>query len=190
MSTVDRWLPGLRGAGGWARALVVLLGGVLADARLLCAHPVAQGTLYVDVSSDRISLRATVSQEEVFVAAVGSAREGASPLEMVRAHGAYLLAHVQISVDGRPLEGRLRGVPDTIEPRPTYALEYPLSEGPAGRLTIREDVLREKEFAPGNPWEASYVVGVAHDGVPVIDGLLLGFREPVSVDCRPQAVQT
>jgi hydrogenase/urease accessory protein HupE len=190
MSTADRRSPERRAARGWPSAPVAILVGVLAGARPVCAHPVAQGALDVDILTDRIAVRATVSTEEVLVAAVGSTREGASMLEMLRGHGAYLLAHVQLTADGHPLDGRVRGVPEAIEPRPTYELEYPVSGGPPARLTLHEDVLREQEFAPGNPWEASYVVRIARDGAPVIEGLPLSFREPLSVDCRRGAAET
>ena len=41
------------------------------------------------------------------------------------------------------------------------------------RIAVQQDVLSEFEFAPGNPWEASYAVRVRLDGRPAVEGLLL-----------------
>ena len=45
-------------------------------------------------------------------------------------------------------------------------------------------MLREFEFAPGNPWEATYLVRIGHDGQSAVDGLLLTFRQPVDFECQ------
>ena len=55
------------------------------------------------------------------------------------------------------------------------------------RLAVEQSVLREFEFAPGNPWEASYVVRVKQDEQPAVEGLLLTSREPLVIDLRAMA---
>jgi hypothetical protein len=47
---------------------------------------------------------------------------------------------------------------------------------------LHHDVLREFEFAPGNPWEASYLVRIGERGRPALEGLLLTSREPLIFD--------
>ena len=86
--------------------------------------------------------------------------------------------------DGRALEGRALKVSDQAVGRPAYTLEYRLTGGAPARLELRQDVLREFEFAPGNPWEASYLVRISQRGQPLAEGLLLTSREALRFDCR------
>jgi hydrogenase/urease accessory protein HupE len=150
--------------------------------RSAAAHPVSQGALDVVVFPERVSVTARVSMEEVLVAAAYGGRKNASALEMVRAHGDYLLAHLRIKTDGRPLAGRVVKIPEQSGGQPIYQLEYRIVGGAPARIAFVEDVLREFEFAPGNPWEASYVVRASRDGRPAVEGLLLTSREPLVLD--------
>ena len=153
---------------------LVLASGLCA-ARTARAHPVAQGALAIVVFPDRIALRPAVSSEEVIVAATYRGRSVLTPLEMARIHGDYLLAHFRLTADGRPLTGRVVKVPGRVDGRLNYEIEYRLSGGPPERIGIEQNVLREFEFAPGNPWEASYVVRAEMSGNPAMEGLLLTF---------------
>ena len=168
------------GWGDWARYCLLVL--ALFAARIAGAHPVAQGALEIEILPGRIELRATVSREEVLVAAAFGGREGIPYPEAVRHHGAYLLAHFQVWADGRTLEGRVLKVSDQAAGRPAYTLEYRLTGGVPARLELRQDVLREFEFAPGNPWEASYLVRISQQGQPPAEGLLLTSKEPLEFD--------
>lgn len=151
------------------------------------AHPVAQGSMLVTISPRQLTVRATVSLEEVLVAdAYGpeSARAN-SPAEAAQRHGAYLLEHLRIFADSRRLQGRLIESPDVEKPVPpsaprqfVYEFAYPL-EKPASEFRFEEDVLNEFEFAPGNRWEASYIVQVSEDGHAAREGLLLTSRQPL-----------
>jgi hydrogenase/urease accessory protein HupE len=118
----------------------------------------------------------------VLVAAAYGERKTQSVLEAVRQHGPYLLAHLRVAADGRRLEGFVVSLPDQAAGQPVYRLEYRIVGGVPARITVEEDVLREFEFAPGNPWEASYVVRVSRDGRPAMDGLLLTSRAPLVLD--------
>lgn len=148
------------------------------------AHPVTQGAMELAVFPDRLAVRVTSSSEEVLVAAALGGPKQASPLESFRRHGDYLLAHLHVSADGHPVAGRLLSVPETVTDKPRYELEYRFLDGRPARIAVGQDVLREFDFAPGNPWEASYVVRVAHDEGPVIEGLLLTSRAPLVVSAR------
>src|SRR4051812_28101633 len=59
------------------------------------AHPVAQGSMEVTVFPDRVVVVATVSSEEVLVAA-SSPKGAGSRKAAERSHGDYLLAHLRI----------------------------------------------------------------------------------------------
>jgi len=148
------------------------------------AHPVAQGGLIVTISPIQITVHATVSLEEVLVAsAYGSeSKNASSPAEAAARHGIYLLEHLRIHADGRRLQGRLiQSTTSGTEEKPhrlVYELAYPL-EKPALEFRFEEDVLNEFEFAPGNRWEASYIVQIAEEGHAAREGLLLTSRQPL-----------
>jgi HupE / UreJ protein len=146
------------------------------------AHPVAQGALEIVIFPERVLVRAMVSNEEVLVAAAGEAkgaRQQLPYLETVRNHGEYLLAHFRITADARLLDGRVIEVPERAAGRPVYDLEYRLTGGAPASIGVQQDVLREFEFAPGNRWEASYLVRIGEIGQPAREGLLLTYAEPL-----------
>ena len=161
------------------RALSVLVG--IACFHSAFAHPVAQGSLNVTVLPDRVRVQAVLSAEEVLVAASG--KQALPSFEAaLRDHGSYLLDHLRLSADGRRLEGRV--IESAPRGRPIYELEYPLSSAAPQELILAEDSLRELSFAPGVPWEASYVVRIAYAARPALEGLLLTHAEPLQVSCK------
>jgi hydrogenase/urease accessory protein HupE len=170
------------------RPLLILFFACAAVApHIAAAHPVAQGALEVIVFPERVSVTARVSMEEVLVAAAYGAQKTTSVLEMMRTHGDYLLAHFRVAADGRQLDGRVVKVPEQADGRPVYELEYRLVGGAPARIVFQQDALREFEFAPGNPWEASYVVRAGRDGESPLEGLLLASREPLAIDLNSTA---
>jgi hypothetical protein len=66
--------------------------------------------------------------------------------------------------------------------RALYDFEYELAAKP--QIRVDENVLNEFDYAPGNRWEATYVVRVAQQGQPPVEGLLLTSREPLAIDCK------
>ena len=163
----------------WLACALVL---VAAAALPAGAHPVSQGALEIDIARERVQVTAKVSMEEVLVAAAYGERTGLSPLDAVRRHGPYLLEHLRLAADGRTLVGSVVAVPDHAGGMPVYRLEYATNGTVPARVNVQQDVLREFDFAPGNPWEASYVVSVRRDGRPAVDGLLLTHRAPLVLD--------
>lgn len=148
------------------------------------AHPVSQGALDIVVFPERIAVTARVSMEEVLVAAAYSGRKDLSMLEMVQQHGDYLRAHLRVAVDGRLVPGRVIKLPEQAGGQPVYVFEYRIPGDAPARIAFEEDALREFEFAPGNPWEATYVVRARRYSYPAVEGLLLTFREPLVLDAR------
>lgn len=153
------------------------------------AHPVAQGGLIVTISPTQLTVRASVSLEEVLVASAygpDSAR-AKSQVEDAERHGVYLLEHLRISAGGGRLEGRIVGrdsprrvqdVPKHLPPKFVYEFVYAMDK-PASEFRFEEDVLNEFEFAPGNRWEASYIVQINEEGHAAREGLLLTSRQPL-----------
>ena len=173
--------------------LVVLL--LVSHARIALAHPVAQGAMEVVVHSDRIEVRARVSVEEAFVAEGFSKGAAAENTEAIwPRHGAYLLKHIFVEVDGTRFAGRVVKI---TPPRAAftsehlgYEFEYPIPAGlVAKRVTITQDVLNEFEFAVGNPWEATFVATISQAGSTAQSGLLFTRKSPVVFDCDWTAVQ-
>lgn len=151
------------------------------------AHPVAQGALELAVFPDRVSLRARPSMEEVLVAAAYGGRGERSLTETVRGHGEYLLPHIRVTADGRLLSGRVVKVSEERKGQPQYELEYPLTGNPPREIVAEQHLLREFEYAPGNPWEATYVVRIERRGEAPLEGLLLSSREPLALRCDGKA---
>jgi hydrogenase/urease accessory protein HupE len=153
------------------------------------AHPVAQGAMVVMIAPEQITVRVTVSLEEVLVAdAYGpDSSRAKSTDEAVRRHGVYLMKHLRISADGRPLAAeQVQSLSPNVAGRKdrfVYEFIYRLS-APASELRFQEDVLNEFEFAPGNRWEASYIVEIAEEGRPTREGLLMTSRQPLVVHVR------
>ena len=162
--------------------LACVLALAVIEARTAGAHPVAQGALEVLIYPERVSVTARVSMEEVLVAAAFSGLKEMPAIEMMRIHGDYLLAHFRVAVDGRRLDGIVVKRPAVADGRPVYDLEYRFTGSAPARIAFEEDVLREFEFAPGNPWEASYVVRASVNGSPAKEGMLLTAREPLVLD--------
>ncbi|HEX2201126.1 MAG TPA: HupE/UreJ family protein [Gammaproteobacteria bacterium] len=166
------------------RILICLLVCAFFEARTAQAHPVSQGAMEIVIFPDRIEVQATVSMEEVLVAAAYGRQKKMSYLETVQSHGDYLRAHLRLTADGRALDGSVVKVPEKTQSPLTYALEYRLRGGAPARIDVQQDVLREFEFAPGNPWEASYLVRIGEAGQPAVEGLLLTSKAPLRFDCE------
>jgi hypothetical protein len=127
---------------------------------------------------------AVVSTEEVFVAEALASNESAATLEAVwQRHGTYLLDHLKVEADGQRLTGKVESftaIPATERIRYDFQYPVPNSNGKPRSVTLRQNVLNEFTFAPGNPWEATYIVKVA-DETRTQEGLLFNSREPLKL---------
>jgi HupE/UreJ protein len=167
-----------------ALRLIICSFCVSACIRAATAHPLSQGSMDVRVDLDRVEVHAVVANEEVLVAAAFGAEKNLSHLERLNLHAEYLCSHIHVTVDGRPLKGHVVKAPAEITGRPSYELEYgPLPATP-DKIRLEQDVLREFEFAPGNRWEATYIVHIGVAGHPGKGALLLTCREPLDFDGR------
>ena len=155
------------------------------------AHPVAQGAMDISVRPDGLDIHARVSVEQAFVAAAfgEKAHAGATLDEVWQRHGEYLLAHLQLTADGLPLTGQVTAFtpPASTAPeaRIAYDLRFDLPPGKThpGAIFLRQNVLNEFIFAPGNPWEASYIVRLSQTGRPAQTDRLLTSLEPLTFTC-------
>lgn len=149
-----------------------------------CAHPVAQGTMEFEIHPDHLAIRARVSNEQVFVESAFSGAKAPDRLEDAwRQHGDYVLAKVEILADGQALRGSVEKVTPSSDTSAkgfvTYDLRYPFTGGAA--LVARQSLLNEIDFAPGNRWEATFLVRVSRDGAALGQPQLFTHREPLHI---------
>ena len=163
-----------------AFAIVTVLGLAIARAN---AHPVAQGSMEITLETDHLSIVAVVSTEEIFVAAALASNESVATLEAVwQRHGTYLLDHLEVEADGQHLAGKVEAFAAVSgTERVRYDLRYPIppSSGKPRTITLRQHVLNEFTFAPGNPWESTYIV-TRTQARPSAESLLFTSREPLT----------
>lgn len=156
-------------------------------------HPVAQGALDLRIAPREATATLRISNEQIFVA--GSLGEGARDAatfdDLLTQHGDYLLRHFTVLADGAALPGAVREVrpPDdrSVDGFTTYVLRYALHEQPV-QIEVRQDLLTEILFAPGNPWEAPLVARVWQNELPLVEGALLTARQPLLVKLRAGVV--
>jgi hydrogenase/urease accessory protein HupE len=173
------------------RALFYLVAILAATALGASAHPVAQGAMDILIAPEKITVVARVSSEEAFVArALGQTTETKTLHDVWEEHGTYLLNHLHVTVDGLPLRGHLDNVtpPEVAAANDhigyNFTFELTLGQQPPHMITVKQDVLNEFSFAPGNPWEAIYVVKVTQQAQLLQEGLLFTSREPISLTCK------
>ena len=170
------------------RPILYLAGVLQLTIAAAAAHPVAQGAIDLLIGLDAITMRARVSTEQAYVAEAFSQGDKAATLDDVwQRHGDYLLRHLHLNADGTPLAAEIQKIiPPVSGPgeNVTYEIRFALPPGrePPRAIVISQDVLNEFSFAPGNRWEATYLVRVSQPSHPIRDGLLLTSREPLVLD--------
>jgi hydrogenase/urease accessory protein HupE len=157
--------------------------------RVAAAHPIAENALDVVIWPDKVVIDARVTGEEVMVVEGGGAAPPPVPFwgELPRSHGQYVLKHLHVKVDGKPVEGRIvedegAGVkaPATTRPEmPSLAFRfvYPLTS-PPGVVRIDQSLLREYE-----PWTAACVVRVRQSTDEAFQAALLTRERSVEFGC-------
>lgn len=146
------------------------------------AHPVAQGALEITNSGAKLEMRVRVAPEEVFVANMHAQFPASSTADAYSQHGDYLLRHLRVFADERELIGaRLRfSAPEPGAAHASYDFEFPLSGG-ARSIRLEQNVLNEFNYAPGNRWEATYMVRYRNGAETVLDGALLTSTSPLLI---------
>lgn len=137
--------------------------------------------MQVTIGAQSLRVRLTVSMEEISVAnAYGrDAARDQSSAAAAEVHRDYLLRHFIVRGDKQVLRGHpVAGPNPATGNRFAYEFEYPF-QPQTSAFRFEENVLNEFEFAPGNRWEASYVVEIT-DGEQRREGLLLTSRQPLT----------
>jgi hydrogenase/urease accessory protein HupE len=166
-------------------AVVNLASGILALllASTGAAHPVAQGQLEIQWQANAVGIDARVSGEQILVAGalLTETAPADSLADLQRAHGHYLLRHLQVRADGALLSGTLLEVEPAENGFVLYRLSYPLARAPS-TVQLRQDLLNEIAYTPGNPWEASFLVRTDTPGGEWHESLLASQNRPLILD--------
>jgi len=157
------------------------------------AHPVAQGAIEMTIGADRIVLRARLSLEEIFVANMYAKPPVTAPAEVYRQHADYFLRHLFLFADGQQLSGSLA---DSLPPQngsaiAVYDFEFPIRRAPRS-IQLEQNVLNEYDYAPGNRWEATYLVRAREGERALIENVLLTSKAPlvISANSHPSRWRT
>jgi hypothetical protein len=156
----------------------------------LLAHPVAQGGMEVEVKAGEIRVKARVSNEQVFVQARHAVPEPENIEAAFEAHGAYVLGRMELAADGTFLPGTVENVEvpvdRTVRGFAIYELRY-LAPAPPREIRMRQSMMNEIPYAPGNAWEATFVVRATVNGKVLREGALFTHREPLVIDLTGKA---
>lgn len=131
-------------------------------ARTAHAHPTIENAMEVVIDRQAIRIEARISMEEILRVELDPAASRDYWPAQVEAHSAYVVKHLRLTADGKPIAGKITFFqpPDGSDNGPanlkmaTYRIEYPLAAAPK-EISILEDFLREY-----NNWSASFVVRI------------------------------
>jgi HupE / UreJ protein len=150
------------------------------------AHPVAQGSVDVQVLPDSVEANFRISNEQIFVSeSIGpNARPAVSLEEMWERHANYVRDHVVLLADGAVVPGNVTELsPPTdrsVKGFTKYKLHFPAKK--AARLELRQNLLQEIEYAPGNPWEATFTARVTRNETVIREAAILTAKQPLVID--------
>jgi hypothetical protein len=157
--------------------------------RPVLAHPLTQGAMDVVISRSGILLRARISIEEVIVSnSMRKDERSATLQDASRNHGLYLLQHVFVWADGKPLTGKLISVSGGDPSTDANVVNYEIAFDWQGKtapheIAISQNVMNEVEYAPGNRWEASYLTQIGYSEKELKSPSLLTSQRALTFKC-------
>lgn len=150
------------------------------------AHPVAQGSVELRIDQETASIRFRISNEQIFVAeSIGPNAKPANSLdELWERHANYVGEHIVVLADGIAKTGKfLRITPPqdkSVKGFTGYTFEFPI--GKPTRLELRQNLLQEIEYAPGNPWEATFTARVLRGEAVIREASVLAPKQPLVIE--------
>lgn len=164
------------------------------------AHPVAQGRMDVVIHPTHVRIAAQIALEEVLLSNqlfVNAASLYKLTEEHVARHGEYMVQHIFVYADGKPLTGRVvhkdlpqqarreLGPEEVQKEFAIYEFQFDLAKDapPPATILLKQNVLNEVAFSPGNPWQATYVMVVGQVERQATEGLLLTSTQPIVFPC-------
>jgi hydrogenase/urease accessory protein HupE len=174
----------------------ILLAALLAPA-FAAAHPTLTNGMEVVVHPDRVAVRAKISLAQIDVAHTidETGVDKINPAKLKTAmdtHGPYLLAHLRVTADDVPVQGRIASATPPPGELPwaqveqleaVYDIDYPLPKPRPATVRIEQDLL--KEFSRlGQPWVALFIVQARLAHEQEFSQLLLTRDEPLEIACQ------
>lgn len=150
------------------------------------AHPVAQGSVDLEIAKDLVTVNFRISNEQVFVAeSIGPNAKPANSLEELwERHAAYVSDHIVLLANDVTIPGKLLGITApqdrSVKGFVSYSFQFAVEN--LNRLELRQDLLREIEFAPGNPWEATFAVRVMRGENVIREAAVLAAKQPLVIE--------
>lgn len=156
------------------------------------AHPSQQNAMWVQFEPSQVHLALNVSLKEL--AAVWgialpeeSSTDPSSMLWAAQQHTSYIQEHLHLFEETTRLTGSVLKVTPPAnfgDPEGTYfqyELEYPFSGPPPKALSISQDMLKEWPYAPGVPWDISYIIRAKRSDDETVSSWLLRFQTPTEL---------
>jgi hypothetical protein len=147
---------------------------------------VAQGSVEIRILSDGVTAHFRVSNEQIFVAeSIGpNAKPATSLEELWERHANYVNEHIILLLDGAPRTGKLIKLTPpsdrSVKGFTGYTFQFPAEK--FTRLELRETLLQEIEFAPGNRWEATFTARISRGESAIREAAILTAKQPLVVD--------
>lgn len=160
------------------KKLAALLAFMLLPSLAAWAHPNFQNPMWVEYSEHEITVKMHVSAKEVCTA-VGIPIDGEGRVEKelvedaASRHGDYVLSHFTLAGDGVDLKGSVTGISppkaweggyDGVDRSHfIFNLAYPTAS-PVRRVSLSQRMMAEFSYAPGTPFNFSYMVRFGPQG--------------------------
>jgi len=182
------------------RRFLLLLLALLGSASIAGAHPLLQNAMWIQFEPTRVHVAVNVSVREIAVAENLAAKDdsfdNASLSAAAEKHRNYVVQHIQISAEGRALNGKVLQINDPpifSEPEKTYyqyELEFPFAGPVPGKITVTQDMLREWPYAIGTPWDVNYIVRLKRADSDEVGTALLRPQQPTDFPTGSEAAST
>lgn len=134
-----------------------LMIGALISPSVAGAHPIAQGLMQLNIENRSLILRMQVHAEQIFVANRFHVKANSNLEASLAEHATYIQEHLFVSTDGNPLQGKFEHWKRISVERIDYTFRFQLPVD-VSHINLRQNLLNEIEYAPGNAWEATYQV--------------------------------
>ncbi len=172
--------------------ILALIAALIGFASKAEAHPDLQNAMWVQFEPAGVRVALNVSLKELTVAqGVKLAADGttdADALELASdRHFEYLLRHLTVSVDGKPLTGKFVNltppitVGDVEKTAFMYEIEYPLNGPQPAEVSFFHDMLKEWPYSLGASWEVSYAIRVKRSDSSDVSAWLLPARKATPI---------
>jgi hypothetical protein len=156
------------------------------------AHPNQQNAMWIQFEPSRAHLAVDVSLQELCAVweisnEQKTATEPSALLWAAQQHQGYIIEHLKISTGPTRLSGTVLKIsPPAVmgDPERTffqYELEYLFDGPPPKEIRVSHDMLHERPYSAGVPWDISYIVSTKRSDQEMVTSWLLRGGTPLEV---------